>query len=317
MARADAGERLRRLLAVLAWLAREGRAPVGELAERFNMDPSELVADLELAACCGLPPYTPDQLMEIVVDEDEVVAHLGPELASPRRLSEAEGLALAAAGRALAAVPGNDPGGALSRALGKLEAVLGRHDGLRVELGEPPQLAAVRAAAEQGRQLRLQYHSAGRDELTDRVVDPQRVVSLDGHWYLDAFCHRADGPRRFRVDRILTQEPTGQAVDHEFAPPADERDPFVPGPDSTVVQLLVDDQAAWVADAVPTVASRPAGDGTTELSVAVANPVWFGRLLLRLGRHARVLDPPDMAEVGREAAREVLARYRPTPAAPA
>ena len=97
-ARADAGIRLHRLLAVLTWLARQGRAPVAELAERFGIDPDELIADLELAACCGLPPYTPDQLMEIMVDEEEVVANLGPELARPRRLTAAEGFALATVG---------------------------------------------------------------------------------------------------------------------------------------------------------------------------------------------------------------------------
>ena len=67
--RADAGSRLLRLLAVLTWLARQGRAPVSELSERFGLEPDELIADLELAACCGLPPYSPDQLMEIIVDD--------------------------------------------------------------------------------------------------------------------------------------------------------------------------------------------------------------------------------------------------------
>ncbi len=110
----DAGRRLHRLLAVLTWLARRGRAPVKEVAERFGLSPDELIADLELAACCGLPPYTPDQLMEIFVDDTEVVANLGAELARPRRLTAAEGFALAAAARAILSVPGSDPQGALS-----------------------------------------------------------------------------------------------------------------------------------------------------------------------------------------------------------
>src|ERR1700683_2650486 len=123
-ARADAGHRLHRLLAVLTWLARRGRAPVAELAERFGLSSDELIADLELAACCGLPPYTPDQLMEIMVDEEEVVANLGAELARPRRLTAAEGFALAAAARAIEAVPGADPEGSLARGVGQLETVL-------------------------------------------------------------------------------------------------------------------------------------------------------------------------------------------------
>src|SRR5271168_3162126 len=150
-ARADAGHRLHPLLAVLTWLARQGRAPVAELADRFGIGPDELIADLELAACCGLPPYTPDQLMEIMVDEQEVVANLGPELARPRRLTAAEGFALAAAARAIGAVPD----GSLARGLDKLEAVLGHRDRLRIDLGEPPHLAELRGAVDSGTQVEL------------------------------------------------------------------------------------------------------------------------------------------------------------------
>lgn len=319
--RVDAGERLRRLLAVLTWLARRQRAPIEELADRFGMTAAELVADLELAACCGLPPYSPDQLMEIVVDEDEVVAHLGPELARARRLSAAEGFALAAAARAITAVSGGDPDGALERALVKLDAALGERGGLLVDLDEPPHLAAVRAAADAGRQLELDYHSASRDERTRRVVDPHRVTAIEGHWYLDGYCHRAGGLRRFRVDRILDVRPTGSAV---FHPPADgtggagpadgdERPsdaPFVPGPDNTVVRVAVDPGAAWVADAVPLLGRAERSDGRVELTLAVTSPVWFGRLLLRLGPAAEVLEPSDMAGAGAEAAASVLTRYR-------
>lgn len=320
MARPDAGERLRRLLAVLAWMARSQRASLFELAERFAMTPHELVADLELAACCGLPPYTPDQLMEIVVDEDEVVARLGADLARPRRLSAAEGFALAAAARAIAAVPGGDPDGALQRALAKLDAVLGEHGRLQVDLGDPPHLAAVRAAAASGAQLELDYHSASRDERTRRIVDPHAVVALEGHWYLDAYCHRAGGLRRFRVDRILDVRSTGAPVCHTpdeaghgtaqvdgDRRPADA--PFVPGPDNVVVRLAVPAGSAWIADAVPTLDRHPRPDGRVELTLAVSSPVWFGHLLLRLGPDAEVLDPPELVAAGAAAASEVLARY--------
>ena len=98
---------------------------LADLAERFGMTPEQLVADLELAACCGLPPYTPDRLMEIIVGEDMVEAQLGDELGRPRRLSAQEGFALAAAARASAAAQGGDPDSSLGRALAKLEAALG------------------------------------------------------------------------------------------------------------------------------------------------------------------------------------------------
>ena len=308
-ARPEAGQRLRRLLAVLTWLARVERAPVAELAERFGMTPEDLVADLELAACCGLPPYTPDQLMEILVDEHEVVARLGPELARPRRLTAAEGFALAASARAILATPGADPDGALARALQKLEAVLGADGRLRVDLGDAPHLAELRDALAAGRQLRVRYYSVSSDQETERVIDPVDVVAVDGRWYLDAYCHRAGEVRRFRVDRLVAVSETGAPVDHGPAPQPDATAAFVPGPDATVARVAVAPAGMWVVEAVPTLGTKVLPDGRTEVSLAVASTVWFERLLLRLGPHAEVLDPPELVEAGRQAARRLLERY--------
>ncbi|MHB8439832.1 MAG: helix-turn-helix transcriptional regulator [Acidimicrobiales bacterium] len=318
--RTDSGVRLHRLLAVLTWLARERRAPVAELAARFGMSPAHLVADLELAACCGLPPYTPDQLMEIVVDDHEVVADLGPELARPRRLTAAEGFALAASARAILAVAGSDPDGALARATAKLDAVLGASDRLRIDLGRAPHLAEVRRAAAEGRQLEVRYYSASSDEETVRVIDPLEVVAIDGTWYLDAYCHRAGDRRRFRVDRLVSIRRTGKSVESTAthrgngpnAGPGEGADAgvFVPGPGSTVVRLAIDDGAMWLIEAVPVIETRPMDDGRTEVRLGVASAVWFDRLLLRLGTHAEVLDPPAFVDAGAKAARRVLDRYR-------
>ena len=96
-----------------------------------------------MAACCGVPPYTPDQLLEIVVTEDTVSTRVGTTLARPRRLSPREGLGLAASARALLAVPGSDEDGALSRALAKLERALGQA-AIEVELDTPDLLDVVR-----------------------------------------------------------------------------------------------------------------------------------------------------------------------------
>jgi predicted DNA-binding transcriptional regulator YafY len=309
--RLDAGRRLHRLLAVITLLARTGRAPVAELAERFGMSPEELVSDLELAACCGLPPYTPDQLMEIVVDEHEVIANLGAELARPRRLSAAEGFALAASARAIGAVPGSDPEGALARALAKLESALGDTESLAVDLGEPPNLEVVRKAVADKEQIRLKYYSASSDEETTRVVDPVEVMALDGRWYLDGYCHRAMGMRRFRVDRISEVSPTGLAASPHRLERSEVTDTaFVPGPEAIVVRLEVDNEGAWVVESVPVISSAPVDAARIEITLGVTSVVWFGRLLLRLGTHAHVLDPPELAEVGREAASGLLARYR-------
>ncbi len=310
----ETSRRLRRLLALVGWLAQVGEAPIDVAAERFGMTEQELVAELELAACCGTPPYTPDTLMEIEVSEQSVRAFLPSEYARPRRLTPAEGFAVAASARLLLAVPGSDDR-ALRRALAKLDAALGSREAVGLDVDAPEHLVAVRQATDEGHPIEIDYLSASRDELTTRTVDPVRVVTIDGHWYLDAYCHRAGDTRRFRVDRI---EAVRAGVSTGAPPPAPERpldEMFVPGPGAVEVHLALGAGAQWVVESVPVRAMGRAADGTvTDVVLDVAGMAWFERLLLQLGPEARVVHPPELTGLGAEAARRVLARYEPVEA---
>ncbi|HEY5110654.1 MAG TPA: WYL domain-containing protein [Acidimicrobiales bacterium] len=316
----DTAARLRRLLAILTWLAQEGEAPIDEVAARFDLTPSALVAELEMAACCGVPPYSPDQLLEILVTEDTVSTRVGTTLARPRRLSPREGLGLAASARALLAVPGSDEDGALSRALAKLERALGQ-GAIDVELDTPGQLDAVRAALESGERLTISYYTASTDQTGDRTVTPRRLFASEGHWYVDAWCEVADGIRRFRVDRIGAAAPAGPAAPGVLARPlpadaAADADTgggslgaYVPGPDSRRVRITIDPSMAWLLETIPSASAGEEG-GRPVWEVFVGGDAWLERLLLRLGPGTEVVEPTEDRSLAPEAARRILARYR-------
>lgn len=305
----DVRHRLRRLLAIVGWLAKVGAAPINEVAERFGLDHDELVRELELAACCGVPPYSPDALMEIVVTDQTVEAFLPDAMARPRRLTPAEGFALLAAARTILAVPGADTDGSLARAAAKLEAVLGAREGLNVNLPTPPLLGQVRQLLAAGHAADIEYHSGSSDEITARRIDPVQVVSLDGHWYLDAFCHRAGGLRRFRVDRIRAVTELDRVPDSLPSPRPPTEDAFVPGPGTEVVRVELDPEAIWVMDSVPILDASPLPGGGMAVTLAVGGRAWFERLLLQAGPGARVTGPPEWVDEGRRAAERVLDRY--------
>jgi predicted DNA-binding transcriptional regulator YafY len=307
----ETSRRLRRLLALVGWLAQVGEAPIAEAARRFGMSEKELVAELELAACCGTPPYTPDTLMEIEVSERSVRAFLPAEYARPRRLTPAEGFAVAASARLLLGVPGSEDD-ALRRALAKLDAALGSREAVGLDVDAPTHLAVVREAAEAGRSLEIDYLSGSRDELSTRTVEPVRVATIDGHWYLDAYCHRAGDMRRFRVDRIGTVRPLEHMAGPVTAPARPLEEMFVPGPGAVEVHLQLGPAAQWVPESVPVRAvRRGAGGLVTDVVLDVSGMAWFERLLLQLGPAARVLSPPELTGLAAEAARRVLARYEP------
>jgi proteasome accessory factor C len=332
---AETSRRLRRLLAVIGWLAQVGQAPIAEVSKRFGISEQELVTELELAACCGTPPYTPDMLMEIEVSETSVRAFLPKEYGRPRPLTPAEGFAVAASARLLLAVPGSDDD-ALARALAKLDAALGVRAAVGLDVDAPGFLGEVRAATEAGRSLEIEYLSGSRDELTTRVVDPVQVITIDGHWYLDGFCHRAGDTRRFRVDRIIAVGDApdgggdgdgddgsvgggsvgdgsvgGGSVGGGAQQPRPLEEMFVPGPGAVEVHVRLGASAQWVPESVPVRTVTRDGEGRmTDVVLDVAGMAWFERLLLQLGAAARVVRPAELTGLAADAARRVLARYQ-------
>jgi len=311
--RPESGARLQRVLALVPWIAAHPGVTLGELATRFEVEESELQEDLELLPMCGLPPYTADRLIDLVVADDGAVSvRLAEYFERPVRLTPAEGVALLAAGRALLAVPGSDPDGPLATGLDKLESAIGAAGGLAVHVAGADNLEQLRAAAAQGQQVELDYYSSARDEMTTRVVDPSRVFHALGAWYLAAWCHRAEADRLFRVDRVRAVRPTGRIVDPANAAMrgGDADLVYRPAPDDPRVRLRLSPDAAWVVESIPIEDRRVRRGGKIEVVLAVSGPAFLERLLLSLGPAATVLEPPGMKASVAEAARRVLIRYR-------
>lgn len=306
-----AGERLRRLLAILVYLARVGEADLAETAKRFEMSKDELVHDLELAACCGVPPYTPDQLIELIVDDETVSAHGLGHLAKPRRLTPEEGFALAAAAKALSEVPGAGEEEALRSALSKLEATLGETR-VSLDVERPEHLTGLQEAVRRHERVEIEYFSSAALEPTTREVDPYQVVLREGRWYLDGWCHLVQDRRRFQVDRVRRLRLTGTT----FAPPTQldaaltGPDAFIGGPDTVRARVAFPPASRLGVEQFAAAPIEPLPDGRLVTEVLVGDVEgWFGRLLLRLGPGTEVLSPPELRDVAARAARRALGRY--------
>ena len=328
MTRPDAAVRLRRLLTIIPWIVDHQGSTLDELAARFGIKLAELERDLELVPFCGLPPYTPDRLIDCEIVDGRVFLRFAEYFARPLSLTPGEGFALLAAGQALLAVPGADPSGSLAAALGKLAGLLGAGDGMAVELGPARYLEPLRAAAGAGERVEIDYYTFGRDELTTRRIDPRAVFAAAGQWYVDAYCHRAGDDRLFRVDRVRGVRPTGEhfeaASDGGAGParPGGSGVSSVPGgpgvspgaifnprPSDRRVTLLLNASAAWVPESYPMESVEELPDGRLRVVLVASERAWLERLLLRLGPAAEVLDPAEVRVEAAEAARRLLVRY--------
>jgi proteasome accessory factor C len=302
-------DRLRRLLVMLPWLMEHGEVPVAEMAARFELSETELIGDLELAALCGLPPFI-DEMIDVFIDEGMVIAGLPRLFTKALRLTAPEGFALLSAGRAAMLLPGADPDGSLARALDKLATVLG-DDGVVVDAARPPATEDLAAAVNDNAQLRVRYWSANRDEASERQITPRSIFLDRGHWYVIADDSRSGESRTFRIDRFETWERTG-VIDlpaegaPAVAPPSGGQ--WFADSDVPSVVLRLAPQARWAAERYPVREEHDDG-AVSVVRMAVASEQWLRTLLLRLGPHALVLEPPEWHDLGAEAARQLLVVY--------
>src|SRR3954470_17097256 len=152
-------DRLKRLLTLLPWVAAQEGPTVEEVCARFGINAGDLVSDVALVSMVGVPPYSPGDLFDIVVEGGRVWVHLSPSFDRSLRLTPEEALGLVAAGASLLAVPGADPSGPLARGIAKVAATLGidPDETIDVDLGyaSPEVLGTLQAASAEGRRVEI------------------------------------------------------------------------------------------------------------------------------------------------------------------
>jgi len=326
VSRMTAPDRLRRLLAVLPWVAGVGGASLDEIADRFDYPRERLERDLlEVVQFVGVYPYTPGDLIEVFIDPDsgQVTINYADYFRSSLRLTPEEALALVGAGAGLVAAAGGEGAepGPLARGIAKLASQLGVEVGETVDVqlgsGDPQILAIMRKAAEDSCVVSIDYYSHGRDSRSQRKIEPVRVFARDGAWYVSGWCRSAEAGRVFRLDRIHTADVT----DEHFAPrESTSEDHFAPDPNDPRIVIELDQAAAWVADYYPVEAREDGENGSIVVTMAVTATSWIERLLLQLGPHAQVVSVENRTggsgadlsmDSTAQSARRVLERYRP------
>lgn len=312
-AKMTARERMTRLLAVIPWVVDQDGAALDEIASRFDYPRAQLVEDLtEVVLFVGVHPFTPDSLIEVDITDDRVQIHYADWFSQPLRLTPEEGARLLTAGRTVLSMSDDEQATPLLRALAKLGMALGdsADSAVDVRLGDAPEatLDTLRRAVSSGTQVELDYYTYGRDELTTRLVDPARVFSDHGNWYLHGYCHRADDERVFRIDRVRDARATDDPITHRLDGGGGS---FTPDGDDPRIRLRLDPRAAWVVEQYPTENVTTLDDGRLEVVMAVTAVPWLERLLLRLGPDAEVtaVDEPLSADLASAAAARILRRY--------
>lgn len=311
--------RIQRILLLVSWVMAHPEATTAQVCERFGITSEELLDDLTLLSMCGLPPFTPGDLIWADVDGDRIVIEFADYLARPLRLSRWEAVSLLVMGRAIADLPELEEASSLRTALDKVAATIGpdaaetaARIAVDLETGEGETLGAVREAIAESRRIRMTYYSHGRDVTSERVVEPWIVFGAMRAWYVAGRDVDKDEERVFRVDRI--KEMTILA--EQFVPPAgldraryDRGALYTPSERDMKVVLDLAPSAAWVTEVTPHDAAEKTGGDWTRLTLRTGHLAWLERLVLQLGDAVRVIEPAALAEGVRTVAARALERY--------
>ncbi|MDR7167099.1 proteasome accessory factor C [Nocardia kruczakiae] len=308
--------RLSRLLNMVPYFLANPGISAPEAAAELGVSTKQLMSDLNQLWMCGLPGYGPGDLIDLSFSEESIEVTFSAGIDRPLRLTSIEATALLVALRSIADLPGMvDPTAARS-ATAKIESAISdeaahRSEPDTAEPVEAPAVTTVRSALAGGRALRLVYYSASRDVVSERVVDPIRIVLVDNNSYLQAWCRQAEGVRLFRFDRI--EEAT--ELDEPANPPSHATeesaglDLFSDDPAVALARLRIRGDYGWVLDQYPMHPVVVHPDGSVEATMRFATLGWIARLLLGFGSGVTVLGPPELVSAVRERSAAALAAY--------
>lgn len=206
--------RTARLLDLVPFLNTHQGIALKELAAHFDVTPTQMSADLMTLWMCGLPGYTPLELMDLEFESGYVTIKNATTLAKPRTITFQEGVALLLGLDLVASSIPEDRTDLLT----SVESLRQR---LTKMLGVPIKLSVVAAASgtvsaaisqavQENSGLEIRYHSLYKDQVSERTVMPIDLFDTNGHQYMRAYCFTANDYREFRVDRI--EKATATAV---------------------------------------------------------------------------------------------------------
>ena len=204
----NAALRAIRLLDLVPYIVAHPGISITELAKEFSISRDEVLKDLNLLFLCGLPGYTPLELIDISFDEESVVIRDPQNLAAPRNLNESEALI---ARIALAALEESTPKTsaaylqiiALREKIAKAFSSSIPASAITFTLDkERAMLEAIESAIKQELDLEMTYNNVTKDSSSRRSITPISIIAEDKRTLVSAYCHSAKALRTFNLAQI-------------------------------------------------------------------------------------------------------------------
>jgi proteasome accessory factor C len=301
MAKQESGlARTARLLDLVPYLTTHQGIAISELAKTFNTTVKEITDDLNTLWMCGLPGYTPLELIDLEFESGFVSIRNAETLAAPRALDRAEALSIYMGLDLLSAELGS--------ANEKLVAeITNLQEQLRSQLISAPQVqieanlnsefrALILRAIRRRGWLEITYHSAANDQVTKRQVAPYELSQSGSHEYLQGYCDSAKAIRNFRADRIVDVVEIADQVWPSNQVAANE--------EAVEYEVKVHSSSRQVLEVLPQITAN-----SSTATIQGFSAQWISRAILSLAGQVEAVDPSEIRVAVHARATAALGNY--------
>jgi proteasome accessory factor C len=306
--------RTARLLDLVPYLNSNQGISVQDLAKDFGVSTAQINSDLTTLWMCGLPGYTPLELMDLEFESGYVTIRNALTLSKPRNISFDEGLALMLGLELLQQqipLERKDLQTQIELLKDRFANQIGVPRAVTVSLAiNPAIISPLIKAINASKDVEIRYHSLYSDEISVRKIAPLAIIEEDENSYLRAYCRNAKALRVFRVDRILSLseldvEPNGADTSMDLIDTdgiESEKIPYT----IKIKQLTRDLVERFNLDHL--FGENPRSQELT-VELSSFSREWIQRAVLATGSDVELLSPPELRKEIADRAQLLLERY--------
>jgi proteasome accessory factor C len=280
-------------LSVVGLVLKEGVMSIEELSQHFDVSAASILKAVRaITNSEDLGNYeTHFYVDEDALEEGDVSFSRGQaRLSEPPVLSSRQMSAIAAGLDYLASLPQF----AQSRDLEELRSALGGDITTTApkSFAKTDDLTVLRDALLAKTQLEIDYlNQVG--ERSSRVVDPLRIDFVGSRYYLRGYCHKNQGLRAFRVDRMASIQKLDSPISKEGLTVEIPEDVFEGGKDQHLVQIQCTKSASEIFWNFPLSKEPQEIEGVLRGEIRVGNLRALGRHVARYGGDVLVIGPAE------------------------
>ena len=299
-------DRTARALDLVPYLLEHQGISIPELAVAFGVSEKQINDDLVLIHMCGLPGYTPLELIDMFYEDGYVTVSDPQSFKKPRSMNKIEMTSLLVSLDLLKSLRTDDVAKEIEALKLKLQENMRFENPFVVvqNMENTAMVEAIERAIAKSTLLRIDYASGTKDKTSVRDILPIEIYVANGSTYLNAWCQSSKGDRTFRLDRILSYEIIEGSVVNET------RESSVQAVDSLPIELLVSKSARnFIEDNRAIIGHIQEGE---QLRIEL-NPIdreWLVRTILGFGGQIEVSKPKELALEVVSRARAIRESYR-------